>query len=309
MLAVGVADTHAVPEPGVVFHADWSNTARKRWAARAVLRDGSYLAHRTEPVADPGSLLRSLPGTSVLAGFDFPIGVPHSWAQRVGVTSFRELLSIIGRGEWRDFFDVAENRGEITLRRPFYPARPGGRRHAHLVEALGMSAMDDLLRRCERRQPDRRAACALFWTLGGNQVGKAALTGWRDVLVPALDRIALWPFGGPLEELLRTHRVVVVETYPGEVYRHLGVAVRKSARQDRARHGSTLRAAASRLGVELLPELQSEIDGGFASDDQFDAFVGLLGMIDVVRGRSSGEPRDDRDVVTVEGWILGQTAL
>jgi hypothetical protein len=80
----------------------------------------------------------------------------------------------------------------------------------------------------------------------------------------------------------------------------------KSVRVARARNRVALSAAAARLGVELSPELRSEIDSGFAGDDQFDALVGLLGMIDVVRGRPSGEPRDDAGVVTVEGWILGQ---
>ena len=306
MLAAAVADTPGLTGPEVVFHADWSTNARKRWAARAVLRDGRYLARGTEAVVDGPSLMRSLEGTRALVGFDFPIGVPRSWAQAVGIGSFRELLSLVGHDEWCDFFLVAESQEEISLRRPFYPARPGGRRQVHLVEALEMSAMDDLLRRCERRQADRRAACALFWTLGGNQVGKAALAGWREVLIPSLDRLALWPFDGDLRELLPSERPTVVETYPGEVYRHLGVSGPKSVRVARARNRVALSAAAARLGVELSPELRSEIDSGFARDDQFDALVGLLGMIDVVRGRPSGEPRDDAGVVTVEGWILGQ---
>ncbi len=308
MLAVRVADTRGVTEPDVIFHADWSTNARKRWAARAVLRDGSYVAGGTKPVADARSLMRSLEGSRTFLGFDFPIGVPRSWAQRAGVDSFREFLSLVGQGEWRDFFRVAEHPEEISLRRPFYPARPGGRRQAHLVDALAMSAMGDLLRRCERPQPGRRAACTLFWTLGGNQVGRAALAGWRDVLIPSPDRLALWPFDGELTGLLRSEHPVVAETYPGEVYRHLGVSGPKSVRSARAENGNALRAAASRLGVNLEPELQSEIDSGFASDDHFDAFVGLLGMIEVIRGRPSGEPRDDPPVVTVEGWILGQAA-
>jgi hypothetical protein len=168
-------------------------------------------------------------------------------------------------------------------------------------------SMDDLLRRCERRQPDRREACVLFWTLGGNQVGKAALAGWREVLIPSLERIALWPFDGELPDLLRSERLVVVETYPGEVYRQLGASGPKTKRAARARNGIALRAASARLGVELSPDVQSEIESGFASDDQFDAFVGLLGMIDVIRGRPSGEPRNDAGVVTVEGWIFGQS--
>ena len=43
-----------------------------------------------------------------------------------------------------------------------------------------------LLRRCERGGNGHKQACCLFWTLGGNQVGKAAIIGWRDVLAPAL---------------------------------------------------------------------------------------------------------------------------
>jgi hypothetical protein len=294
--------------PDVVFHADWSKDARKRWAAKAVRRDGRYVVSRTEPVPDPHSLIRTLRGAedrSVFAGFDFPIGVPRSWAERAGVRSFRNLLSGLGQGEWRDFFSVAERVEEIALRRPFFPTRPGGRRQAQLLKGLGFSSMDELLRRCERKQQGRRAACVLFWTLGGNQVGKAAIAGWQDVLMPALSEVALWPFDGSLSDLVG-RGVVVAETYPGEVYRHLHVSGRKSVREDRARNASALIRSAIRLEIEVEPELEMEIAHGFGTDDQFDAFVGLLGMIDVIRGRPSGEPRDDDAVVTVEGWILGQ---
>jgi len=45
---------------------------------------------------------------------------------------------------------------------------------------------------------------------------------------------------------------------------------------------------------------------GFKSDDHFDAFVGLLSMIEVVfRESVNYEPTDDQ-VRQVEGWILGQ---
>jgi hypothetical protein len=42
-----------------------------------------------------------------------------------------------------------------------------------------------LRRQCERATPTRRAACPLFWTLGSNQVGKAAISGWQEVIAPA----------------------------------------------------------------------------------------------------------------------------
>ena len=170
--------------------------------------------------------------------------------------------------------------------------------------------MDELLRRCECAHPESRAASPLFWTLGGAQVGKAAITGWRDVLAPALrdrDEIAVWPFDGPLPELVRPRRTVVVETYPAEFYGQLGFTLRKkSDRSEQARVGGTLVRAAAAIGVELGRDARDEVERGFASDDAFDAFVGLLGMLNVLSGRRpAGEPRDDHAVVQVEGWMLG----
>ena len=58
----------------------------------------------------------------------------------------------------------------------------------HLLNGLGFNnhKIDVLLRKCEIGRIGRRAACSLFWTLGGNQVGKGAIAGWRDLLGPAL---------------------------------------------------------------------------------------------------------------------------
>jgi hypothetical protein len=75
-----------------------------------------------------------------------------------------------------------------------------------------------------------------------------------------------------------------------------------------------LRSAALDLRIDLAPDLQAQIDDGFGAsshgEDAFDAFVGLVGMVNVITGRrASGEPRDDEHVTTVEGWILGQEAV
>ena len=85
---------------------------------------------------------------------------------------------------------------EIAITRPFYPRSSSkGVTRAELVAGLGVSSFDDLLRICERRTEHRQAACSLFWTLGGNQVGKGALTGWQEIIRPALLRGAKpWPF-------------------------------------------------------------------------------------------------------------------
>jgi len=186
-------------------------------------------------------------GTAVV-GFDFPIGIPTRYASLIGVTEFKPFLLGLGKGDFSDFYRVCETADEISKYRPFYPQRPGGKKLIHLLSALGLNCIDDLRRRCELGYAGRNAASPLFWTLGAKQVGKAAISGWRDVIVPALrnDRpVVLWPFDGSLGDLLKLGNVVVVETYPAECYGWLfehgirskrDVACRKQAGNDLFRY-------------------------------------------------------------------------
>ena len=314
----------AVPPPARVVHADWSTRPARRWQAAAVLQaDGRYRLLRTVRTGPLAELWGSFgdDGGRVLLGFDFPLGLPAAYARRAGIDDFAAALARFGSGRFAAFYDVAEGPEEISLERPFYPHRPGGRRRQQLLGALGLKEWHDLLRRCDRRSPTRPAACALFWTLGGSQVGKAAIAGWRDLLAPALRDgvdVGLWPFQGRLEELLARHRFTVAETYPGEAYSHLGLvpALRRNGGKRsgvaRRKAAALLFDAAHELDVEADPAARAEIEDGFGAgadgEDRFDAVVGLLGMLGVVRGRRcSGEP-DDPVVRRVEGWILGQAA-
>jgi hypothetical protein len=50
-------------------------------------------------------------------------------------------------------------------------------------------------------------------TLGGNQGGKAAISGWEEVIAPARRRGArVWPFDGRLAELAMVGVPVLAET-------------------------------------------------------------------------------------------------
>ena len=308
-------------QPALVGHADWSTGPEKRWLAAAVLRaDGRYRLASTVRVGPLDDFWWSLDDTGerALLGFDFPLGLPRAYAERAGIDDFVAVLPRLGEGRWRHFYDVASEPAEIRLERPFYPARPGGRRRRELLDGLGLAEWSDLLRRCDERSATRGAACALFWTLGGSQVGKAASAGWRDLLAPALRAgldVALWPFQGPLDELLARHRFVVAETYPAEVYGHLDLTLRRHGgkRSQHARRQATtlLLSKLRELGIEAETAAHVEIEDGFGAgadgEDRFDAVVGLLGMLNVVLGRRpSGEP-DDPVVRRIEGWILGQT--
>lgn len=315
-----------LPQPLLIAHADWSSNPKKRWMAQAVLKDGRYIASEPELVGDTWSLLQRLDTAAgghagaILVGFDFPIGLPVAYAERAGVSDFLTLVPELGRGEWSNFYDIANSPDQISLRRPFYPQSSlpkGSKKRSHLLEGLGVESMNDLLRRCDRVQRDRRAAAPIFWLVGGNQVGKAAITGWKDVLAPALDsvypnNIAIWPFDGELTELLKPGQVVIVETYPTEFYQHLGIILDpgKRSQEARRRNADVLFRWADKVSVQLSPGLQSVIKDGFGKsadgEDPFDATVGLFGMLNVILGhRPTGEPLDNT-TRQVEGWMFGQ---
>ncbi len=308
--------------PALLVHADWSKHPGKRLVARAWLgEDGIYTLFPPQAIGNLSAFLPGIKGELpaqgwALLGFDFPIGLPQAYARQAGITDFLSQLPELGQGEWADFFDPAETSQEIRLTRPFYPARPGRARRGHLVSALGLETFEDLYRECERRQPGRRAACPLFWTLGAQQVGKAAICGWREVLVPglrdpALD-LAIWPFSGRLAELAQPGKLVIAETYPAEYYPRLAPLqrpIRKRLAGERRDWARRALAEGNLPEMRFAPRLEDVILDGFTSEpsgeDAFDAFVGLLGMLALVTGRFEHHEPVEPWVRHIEGWILG----
>ena len=315
--------------PAIIAHADWGTAPRKRQLATArLLPDGACyqvvsvapapigqgtqddLFHRLRAAAEPGQ---------AMVGFDFPIGLPAAYARAVGISSFPEFLDAFASPPppppWQEFATIARHRDEITLHRPFYPDKPGGTRREHLYLALGLTAAE------LRRRGEGTDAEALFWTLGGKQVGKGALAGWH-LLAAARHRepgIALWPFDGPLPALLvGGGRVAVAETYPREFYQYIRPPARPQARWSKRRQADRrtwvpgLRRWAESLAVSWHPGVLSRVEEGFSAgpngEDEFDAVVGLLGMIAVATGTiAPGEP-PDAEITTTEGWILGRSS-
>jgi hypothetical protein len=304
--------------PGLVAHCDWSIDPKKRWMAVGVRDREDWHLAPPEPVGDTDTLFDRLVLRSrdrrVLAGFDFPIGLPAAYGERTDLSDFPSALRRFGSGPWAAWFDVCERPEEICPHRPFYPYRPGGTSRHYLFDGLRLDK-SKLLRACDRATTTRPQACMLFWTLGGNQVGKAAISGWRDVIVPSLDSIGLWPFQGSLSGLIDRHRIVVAETYPAEAYTHVGIAhrpVRKKVQEARRNCAGPLLGIISKRGHVPQQPLCELIADGFGADasgeDRFDSMVGLLAMLDVVVGhRSEGTP-DRPSIKTWEGWILGQAA-
>ncbi len=310
--------------PKLVVHADWGVAPHKRWIAYALhTEDLGYLLHAAQPVGDPSTLLDRLramvgPQDTIFVGFDFPIGVPANYAATAGISRFLDWLPLLGAADWSEFFNVCRNREEISAYRPFYPHAPGGRRQTHLTEALGVADMHELLRECEHRTNDRGPASPLFWTLGAKQVGKGALTGWREVLAPALRaarQVAVWPFAGELRDLLSQPQIVVAETYPAEACLHVGMTApsastwSKRRQADRKVRGWELLKWSDRRELPTHANYMLQLSQGFGEgadgEDRFDAVVGLCSMLEVVLGhRADGAPTSD-SVRRTEGWILG----
>jgi hypothetical protein len=305
----------------IAAHADWSVDSRKRWMTVAARRGADWKMSPPEPVGDVGTLParlgRKAEGEPVVLGLDLPIGLPRDFARRHATEpDFPAFLRALA--ERPAFFDVCSDVADISGQRPFYPrrGRAGVTRAPH-VAALGFETFAQMSRLCDRKTADRPAGASLFWTLGANQVGKAALSAWRDLLLPGMmDARAfhLWPFDGRLNDLVARGGVVIAETYPAEALRHLGLKLAGSKRRqaDRAALAPALLAAMAALRVDPDPALASGSIEGFGAradgEDRFDSLLGLLCVINVLDGnRGEGVP-DDPWINAWEGWVLGQAA-
>ena len=60
-----------------------------------------------------------------MVGFDFPIGIPASYARLIGATEFKSFLSQLGRGNLTDFYRVCSRRLRDIEVPPFLPVQTG----------------------------------------------------------------------------------------------------------------------------------------------------------------------------------------
>jgi len=299
-------------------HADWSVDPRKRWITTARGIDGSWHLAAPEPVAEPQTLIARLRaaanGAPVALGVDFPLGLPRAYAAKIGITSFPDWL----RGLHPDLplFEPCRTIDDVSLDRPFYPRSSvaGAGQMARLATALGLADTSALHRAVDLRTANRPAGAALFWTMGANQCGKAALAAWRDCLLPAFAQnqpVAIWPYEGSFNALLAPGTVALAETYPAEALVQLGLQRPRSKRRqsDRASLSGPIMAVMHALDATPEPALAAEITQGFGAtpdgEDRFDSLLGVLSIIRVIRGAPDGVPPDPV-IRAVEGWVLGQ---
>ncbi len=308
----------------LAVHADWSVDPAKRWMTVAHGTGQKFVLAAPVPVGDPATLFARLlalaENAAVAFGIDAPLGVPRAWAACRPEADFCAFLAGLAPND--PFFQVAATLGEITQARPFYPARGvRGMRQAEHAAALGFADSFGLRRACDRATDLRPAGAPLFWTLGANQTGKAALSLWRDMLIgprPGSPLYKIWPFAGDFLHILAPGTVTVAETYPAECMRALGISTAGSKRRqaDRAAAAPSIKAAMARLDAHADASLTAAITAGFGADaageDRFDSVLGVLGVVAVLRGVLPDRPPHlpiDPWVTRWEGWVLGQRAL
>lgn len=308
--------------PDVVIHADWSVNSKKRWYCRADYSNGSYLMTGPFQLKNVDEFLDTVKHTAVapktvLLGFDFVIGVPYEYARNASINDFKSWLKLLGKDNWADTFKIASHPSEISIYRPFYPHNPnsGGVERQHLINGLNLANPTQLFRQCELKNDNRNSACALFWTLGANQVGRGSLYGWQNVIRPMLDgeSTRLWPFDGELPDLIDQGGIVIAETYPAEYYRCIGIAFEggqsKKRQLDRMEKAQKILQWSYQSGLRFDSSLQNDIENGFGfdnnGDDKFDSLIGLLGMLGVIKEVIHNKIALDKDVLNIEGWMLG----
>jgi hypothetical protein len=260
---------------------------------------------------------------SALLGFDFPLGVPHAYAERAGIGAWCDFLATLDGDAGREFFAVATRREEISLRRPFYPQRPGGTRPG--APAGGARRGDARrpaapLRTRRRVTPRRRATVLDAGRTAGRQGGdqwlarrdRTGATRSRECNRPvAIRRPARRPAasgsagaGGDLSGRVLPPPRRDVRGTAGAAQRQAGV--RRAARQRRvaARLGGGDRCRVERRAARRARRRVRRAGGRRGSLRRRRRPVRHAQR----RARATPVRRTAPDVCTrrIEGWILGQ---
>ena len=193
----------------------------------------------------------------VLVAFDAPLGLPRSYLEQAGYSSFVEWLD---RAPFEEVFDPVTGLDGWSVRRPFVrPARGGWR-------SVVAAAPFELFRSIE----GATKAESVFKLIGAKQVGRAAQELWRE-LRAARRRGAeyvLWPFEGELEP---GPTPVVAEIYPRTAYAAV-VGPAAFAKRDVFARTEALTRAPPSIVI-------SDVAAAAATEDDFDACISAIALL------------------------------
>ena len=211
-------------QPRFFVSADWSKDPRKRSVYVADLSE-RLIYQEARPDWALGSLMalaRQLArkGT-VLVGVDLALGVPRSyWESVLAAPRYGRPANFVNWLARLDsdsgFFDPAntvKDHEQWRVGRPWFHVPPG---------KGGLTSFTQKTRDGFRRRIDQKIGAKPVFVVSGipGTVGSGTRDFWQELAAClASDRdFAVWPFDGPLSELLRTKGVVLAETYPGLAY-------------------------------------------------------------------------------------------
>ena len=220
-------------------------------------------------------------GRGALVAFDAPLGLPRTYLEHAGYSSFAEWLE---RAPFGELFEPVAGLEEWSVRRPFVrPARGGW-------TAVVAAAPFELFRSIDRATN----AESVFKLIGAKQVGRAAQELWRELRAARRNGIeyALWPFEG---ELAPGPAPVVAEIYPRTAYAAAVGPLPFVKRDARARVDALTRVSP--------PVVVEDLAAAAASDDDFDACVSAVALLQrLLEGRPLVDPT--RVDAVFEGAIL-----
>ena len=305
--------TTADSQPRFFVSADWSKNPRKRSVYVADLSERLIYREARSDWALPSlmALSRQLSEQGpVLVGVDLVLGVPQSyWKLVLAESRHRQPATFIdwlsGLRSNSGFFDPSKrvkDHREWRVERPWFhvPRGPGG------LTSFKEKAEDGFLRRIDRTT----GAKPLFIVSGiPGTVGSGTRDFWRE-LTPHLSGhrdFRIWPFDGPLSELLE-RGIVLTETYPGLAYAAAlaerlpteRITVAQTKQEQRTRACNLLAQAAWVAAFDVdIGDLQNARE----DEDDFDA---LFTAAAVLRCYLESTPVVDPDWIdsTAEGSML-----
>ena len=296
-------------QPGFFVSADWSKNPKKRSVYVADLSK-RLIYRKARPDWALGSLMELATQLaergSALVGVDLALGVPASyWELVLGRPRYGQPTTFV---HWLEqlrndggFFDPAHtvrNHEQWRVDRPWFHVPPG----TGSLTSFKAKADDGFLRRIDRTT----GAKPLFIVSGiPGSVGSGTRDFWRELTHSLGDErnFAIWPFDGPLSDLLDTDGIMLAETYPGLAYGAAlaeklptaRIRITKTGKQHERDHACDMLATAA--WVNTYEADLGDDTWARGNDDDFDAYLTAAA---VLRCYLAGTPLVDEEWIDEE---------
>ncbi|GEM_PF-2076621 len=307
-------------QPGTLLAADWGKPLKKRAvykadvAGRAIERIDSEEWNLQLLLETAREIVGAGKGP-VVVSLDLALGIPKQFFQSVRrcerwriADRFIDWLSLLN-AEPDVFWEEVNSADQWRVERPFFSVPKGQGALTAFETTAGYSL---------RREVDRLTHAKPLFAVSGipGTVGSGTRCLWQE-LAPLLSDnsrdFKVWPFEGPMDQLLKQENIIVAENYPAISYtsalrvelpgRKLIVSKTKAPQRTQAVLMLSNAAWIATHGV-TLPDLVAARD----DEDDFDALMtAAAGLRCILEGYSLEQP--DLDDPVAEGGMLLSSAV